>query len=364
MKFKNIRVKNFQSLKDLSVDFNEKGIFRFTGYNNSGKSAFLKAISTLMRNASNNTYKRFLRDEETTFEITSEDFDGNTVTLSRGAIDFYEWTIDGKQGRMDKTQGKVPLEVQEYFNLYEENEKTKECLNIRLPREVLLYVDTSGGDNAMMLQKALGTEEYMLAIKKVDKKGREINKEIKLVEKYLDKEVEKLDTVKQDLITKEYNLEEIERYEGTLRKDYEELQKVSSLVESTVEYAKTDKELKEKKNVLEGLEIENIQKDIKELKKISDVVKKKEEEEELERKLNEKRDVFDGLDVDGIKESIEVSKKISEVIEMAKSKVRSEKIIQQRKSKLEIVEKEIEDFREELGVCPLCKTELTEGHEH
>src|SRR5690625_719867 len=155
MKIRKLTVKNFQSIKEITVTFDENGIFRFTGLNNVGKSAILKAMTIVMRNISNNQYKEFLRDETNSFEITVWDFSDNWVRLSRGAVDFYEWSIDGKSGRMDRTQGKVPLEVQGYFNLYEENEKTKACLNVRLPREVLLFVDTTPGDNAMMFQKAL-----------------------------------------------------------------------------------------------------------------------------------------------------------------------------------------------------------------
>lgn len=364
MKFKSITIKNFQSIKDLTIDFKEKGIFRFTGFNNTGKSAFLKAMTTLMRNVSNNTYKRFLRDEEDTFEISMVDFKGNKVKLSRGAVDFYEWTIDGKEDRVDKTQGRVPIEIQNYFNLYVEEEKTKECLNIRLPREVLLFVDTSAGDNAMMLQKALGTEEYMLAIKKVDKRGREINKEAKIVEKYLEKEVDKLDTVKKDLISREYKLGEIERYEKTLRNDYEELQEISELVEITTEYTKKSKEIKKKKDILKALEVDEVAEKLEELQLITNLVVKMEEADESEKKLEKRKKILEDIDFEGIKEKLEINKEINRVIELAEDKARSERIVKQRTKKLEEIGKELEDFREKLDVCPVCKTELTAGHSH
>src|SRR5699024_5221978 len=216
MKIKSVEVINFQSIRKLKVEFDKKGVFRFKGLNNTGKSAFLKAITTLMRNVSNNNYKDFLRDGADTFQVKMKDFHGNWVKLSRGAEDFYEWEIGGRKDRVDKTKGKVPQELQKFFNLYVETEKTKECLNVRLPREVLLFIDTTAGDNAMMLQKALGTEEYMLGIKRVDRQGREINKEVKIIEKYLEKETEKLDGSKSELAVKKQKLEEIERYEVTL----------------------------------------------------------------------------------------------------------------------------------------------------
>jgi len=364
MKIKTVEIKNFQSLRDIKVDFEEKGVYRFKGLNNTGKSAFLKAITALMRNVSNNNYKDFLRDGEDTFQVRMTDFEGNWVTLSRGAVDFYEWEIGGHRERVDKTKGKVPQMLQRYFNLYEENEKTKECLNIRLPREVLLFIDTTAGDNAMMLQKALGTEEYMLGIKRVDRQGREINKEVTILEKYLDKETEKLDESKSELTLKRQKLDEIERYESTLKEEYETYKNISMLVQDTQDLGMQQRELREKKDILADLEFESVQSDLDVLQKVTGLVGKYEERKEKEQALKEKREQLNKIEDDDILGDLKTLETISDMIKVATKATRSKKIITQKREELKEKEREIQEFKEELGVCPFCGADMDETHVH
>lgn len=364
MKIRKVRVKNFQSLKDLSVDFEEKGVYRFKGLNNTGKSAFLKAMTFLMRNVSNNNYKDYLRDGEDTFSVGMEDYEGNTVTLSRGAIDFYEWNINGEDNRVDKTGGRVPAFLQEYFNLYEENEKTKECLNIRLPREVLLFIDTSPGDNSMMFQKALGTEEYMLAIKKVDKQGKAIQKDVDVIDKYMNKEVEKLDRTKSELVTKQQHLSEIERYEKTLRKDYEEYEKVSNLIDSTKDFVHKQKELESKKDILDGFKFDEVKEEITTLQKIESHKELIQNKEGLENSLKEKSNTLEELDYEGIEKDIKVLKEIERAIKVSTDLVTSKRKLKSKTKELEESKQEMDTFKDELGVCPFCGGSLEKGHVH
>src|SRR5699024_7201499 len=364
MKIKKVRVKNFQSIKDLEVDFEEKGVYRFKGLNNTGKSAFLKAMTFLMRNVSNNNYKDYLRDGEDTFKVSMEDYEGNKVTLSRGAVDFYEWDIGGIEERVNKTGGKVPVELQKYFNLYEENEKTKECLNIRLPREVLLFIDTSPGDNAMMLQKALGTEEYMLAIKKVDKQGKSIKKEVDVLDKYMDKEVEKLDRTKTELVTKQNYLSEIERYERKLRNDYDDYIKITDLVEKSEEVAYRQRELREKKKILDGFEFYEVKESIDTLQVIEEQINKMKKIKDLEDSLQSKKERLEDIQYEGIKKDINILEKIEQAIEVGTNLATSKRRLKSKKQKLDESEKELKEFKDELGVCPFCGGSLEKCHVH
>lgn len=165
-------IRNFQSIRELELDIDGDGLYWIRGKNNIGKSNLLGAMSTVFTNVPNNQYAAYIRDNCNTFKIKVW-FDDDWVELSRGGSDYYEWCIDGVTNRVDKTMGKVPPELVEYFNLYYEAEKTKRYLNITSSDDALLFVSTTGGDNDRLLQIALGTEVVMGASKKAEQLKRQ-----------------------------------------------------------------------------------------------------------------------------------------------------------------------------------------------
>lgn len=395
---------NFQSLEDVEIHFKERGVHRFAGLNNTGKSAALKGISTVMQNVSNRNYKEYIRDDEDTFEIIWEDFNNNRVHLSRGAVDFYEWSINGKKGRVDKTNGRVPKEIKEYFNLYIEDEKTNECLNIRLPREALLFVDTSAGDNAMMFQKALGTEEYMIAIKQVDRTARESEKNAKLIEKYREQEQMKLDDSNSELFTAEQSLSELERFEGILQQEYEEYKGINHIVTLTEEHVQTRKDIARKKEILDELNIEPIQTGIQKLNKVTGLVEVMQEAVEITNRNKVRQEKIEEMELDTLEADLQKYSQIEQLVnamevvekttgvltgkkekvsnidntnldkeftklQMIKDMVESatnyavvNKKNKDKKQKLETLTAEFEEFRKELGFCPLCNANIEHAH--
>lgn len=402
MKIKHLRIKNFQSVTDIQLDFDEKGVIRFSGPNNVGKSVILKAISIVMLNVSNRNYKEFIRDDEDTFEIRLEDFDGNWVMLSRGAVDFYKWYIEGEEGQEDRTGGRVPLRVRDYFNLYVEDEKTNECMNIRLPDDTLLYVNTTPGDTAMMFQKALGTEDYLIGIKKVGKKSRELRKEQQLVEKYLVQENDKLKDAEVSLHEEEVKVDNIERYEDILKVENEKYKKILGMEEATVEYLTIRKEVKDNAKALKELSLDNIKEDLGFLKQITDFYEVSEEVTELEQRVKkdvrkmetcdveklekdiERVNVINGalelyteveyleeklekntVSVDGLgdldKDLMTVSRieQVLEVVKEMKDITRSKKT---KENKVKGLKEELRAVEEELGYCPTCGSKFP--HEH
>lgn len=162
----------------MELELEENRFHHIIGLNNIGKSSLLKAIECVVNNVSSRVVKEFIRDEAESFMIEVTDFNYNKVRLSRGKEDYYWWIIDGKEGRVDGTAGKVPEEVKEYFNFYDDFERTKEIINIRPPRSKLLFVDTTFGENYFLLQKALRIEEFLAAIKLGDSRKREVRKSI------------------------------------------------------------------------------------------------------------------------------------------------------------------------------------------
>lgn len=253
MKLRRLRIQNVLAIKDATIEFDENGVHHVIGRNNVGKSALLNALNILFNNIPQIEVKEFLRDDTVTFKIEADFYDGNQVTLSRGGTDYYRWVINGVEGRLDKTKGKVPDVLQRYYRLYTDMEKTKECLNIRLPRDVLTFVDTTKSENDFLLQKALRTEEFLLATQKAEAKKREITAEQKRLREYISKDGENIQALEQELIQlkeKENQLSEIQTRIEEEYVVYSEIERVVKLAEQLSSY---DEQIR---TVTNGIDIE------------------------------------------------------------------------------------------------------------
>lgn len=291
VKFKTLRIRNFLAYKDLTLHFDKTGAYHVWGENNTGKSAFMQVISVLVNNISNQQYKTFLRDDCSTFIIDGEMWDGNTITLSRGASDYYEWTIDGNSGRLNKTQGKVPEIVRDYFNFYIDYEKTKYCLNLRLARETLLFVDTTAGENAYLLQKALGTEDILLAMKLGESKRKESKKEIKTIEELKEKDKEKLEVIETEYNQKTEVLEDVQKLYAVINEEYDEISEIEEIVLLGKELAETEQTIEDLKNQMGYFdlnELKTLAKDVELLHQARESVIHSIKYKKEAKKLNEK----------------------------------------------------------------------------
>lgn len=403
MKIKRLRIQNFQSIKDITFKFDERGVFYFNGDNNIGKSSVLKAIRALFFNVSNLNYKDYIRDDETFFSVTMEDYEGNFVILSRGASDFYKWKINGESGVLNKTSGQVPKELRDYFNLYQD-EKTKECANIRPPRAVLMGVDTSEGDNNLFLQKALNSSGFTKAYKQADTDRRAKQKDIKLIENYVSKTEMDIENVNIDEV--EDALSKVQRFESVLLTEkemymklietkniynnlnqYEEeldrLSKVSTkdmlgLNKDVSEYnlmVELNTSMKEKKELevrLKELGVRGVKTNLIEANKLKDEVillKGLKQSQERSKYYNKQ---LEDMSIDScdelMKESAELLDEIVSLRRLRKS-IRELSLytesLKDKEDDLKVIFSEIKGVKEELGVCPLCGSELNgDGHKH
>lgn len=401
LKLRRLHIENFQSIKEIDFEYEERGVNYYQGDNNIGKSSIIKAINTLFFNASNQVYRSFIRDDEESFYISMTDFDGNTVELSRGKVDFYRWNIDGVEGEFNRTSGKVPEEVREYFSLYYD-EKSKECVNIRLPRAVLLGVDTSFSDNNYLLQKALKSEVYTLAYKKADSLKKSHKKEIDVLTKYYEEVKESVDAI--DLEEDRNTLEEVERYERTLKSEYDKLLSYTHLQELIEDTLKTRRELKELDYVID--ESQGIELEFEYYKDLESVVLKLDEKDKLTKEVDSLTIVLEDVtqETDNIGHEIEYLDKLNECLEYlenymklkkdikqidevldseteisdsmdyysdlnthlsnTETKDREEKLLVTLNEELEELNREIVNLETEMGVCPLCGNEFNEEHSH
>lgn len=306
LKFKKLYIRNFLSIKELEIEFEESGCYHIKGDNNIGKSNFLKAIRTLVENVTSRKVPKYLRDNEDTFYIESVDFDGNVVRLSRGAEDYYSWDINGVSGRVDKTAGKVPDTIVNYFNFYVNadptGKKKLETVNIRHPRARLLFVDTTDGENYLFLQKAMGTGEYLGALKKGNSRKGDMKKEITSLVDRLEEESVVLNGIK------DYGgfLSDVSIYEGTADAYIGQIELAEECVTLAREISEREVRLSDATYGYDAKYVGDLASELRELDELLSVWRVV---EETERRVAERATV-----IEAFKEARDVAKELSDVL--------------------------------------------------
>lgn len=394
-------IRNFQSIKDLEIELDGDGLYWIRGKNNIGKSNLLRAMSTVFTNVSNNSYKPFIRDNCTTFKIKVW-FEDDWVELVRGATDYYEWVIDGVHGRVDKTAGKVPDELVDYFNLYYEAEKTKRYLNITSSDDPLLFVSTTGGDNDRLLQIALGTEVVMGASKRAEQLKRQATAEQKTIRTLLSEQEEQLTGMQARHDTLSDQIEQLDRLELVLDNEYKITTLLKNQQELVTDYALLGSkliELMQDEELIKAANLEQQHHDIqvitKQLKQEQDYQTFIKTEQEIQVLTSEELASLTNLEDSVLKINQQVEQEslyqqllqASEVLELQSQGVDEldadfaqlanikkhlndlkayQKLEQDLVKAEEVVQEvtaEYERLREEIGECPLCGSSL-EGTSH
>lgn len=394
-------IRNFQSIKDLTIELDGDGLYWIRGKNNIGKSNLLRAMSTVFTNVSNNSYKPFIRDNCTTFKIKVW-FEDDWVELVRGATDYYEWVIDGQHGRVDKTAGKVPDELVDYFNLYYEAEKTKRYLNITSSDDPLLFVSTTGGDNDRLLQIALGTEVVMGASKRAEQLKRQATAEQKTIRTLLSEQEEQLTGMQARHDTLSDQIEQLDRLELVLDNEYKITTLLKNQQELVTDYALLGSKLIELMQDEELIKAANLEQQHHDIQVITKQLKQEQEyqtfiktEQEVHVLTSEELASLTNLEDSVLKINKQVEQEslyqqllqASEVLELQsqgvdeldadfaqlaniKKHINDLKAYQKLEQDLvnaeEVVQEvtaEYERLREEIGECPLCGSSL-EGTSH
>lgn len=403
MQFKKLIIKNFLSIKDIEIEFEENRCYHIKGKNNIGKSNFLKAFKVLTTNLNSRSVSRYIFDGEESFYIEAHDFNHNVVRLSRGKEDYYSWVIDGVEGRVDGTAGKVPDTLKTFFNLYSD-EKTKEVINLRMPRAKLLFIDSTNGENYYLLQKALRIEEYLQALKLGSSRRNEVRKSIDPLDVMIDK------------LTKD--IDELTDYSGVLQdiEDYENaVNELEGLVSEVYGVLNDYDDLKERSKKLNALtsdfdvdhwtEVRDLVKLMSEAYEVWSDIERKEKfvkdtenmvsefetaltiADTLKNSLDNVNLIDEVMDLSGevgrkeslIKEVEELSNVIEEFnlidsIELYKEGIATLDSINRYRSQVEVykkleldlkeAEEEKELFMKENKYCPMCKNPFDTEHAH
>ena len=170
-----MRVRDFMSFEEAEVTMDDSNILNIKGYNNSGKSALIKAFEVAMMNMYPTNQGAFIRDGQKKFSIEIGFSDGVVLKREkfsdgRGLYELIgpkgETVFTTKQGR---TYGKitgVPEPIAKYLGLVE---LEKGYLNSRTNLDPHFLTDTSGSENFAALSNILKADELhraQMALKK------------------------------------------------------------------------------------------------------------------------------------------------------------------------------------------------------
>lgn len=159
---------NFMSIKTGRVEFDERNIVNLKGYNDSGKSAMLRALDVLFYNIKPASQVGFIHDNCDYFRIIAYFSDGVTILRDKyvngqGLYEMYKdnkCIFSTKSGKTLTKITRVPDVVQKYLGLTSHGTTN---LNSRSCYEKQLLCETTGSENYVILNETLKTEEISRA---------------------------------------------------------------------------------------------------------------------------------------------------------------------------------------------------------
>lgn len=235
-KLKAIEVRNFMSIGEARLEFDDSNIISICGYNDSGKSALTRLLEVMFYNAYSQDQASFIKDGTDYWGCSLEFDDGveyNRYKYLDGKSE-YELKKDGKILFSNKTaQGtilamdKVPEQIENYLGVISVKDDTmNEKLNVRRNTDKLFLINTTGGENYKMLNTILRSDLLSGASKKLnqDRNALQTEVSIKDTEKAtLSSELNNLDVCSDEALTE--LTDKIEKLELS-NKRYEYLQDI------------------------------------------------------------------------------------------------------------------------------------------
>ena len=159
---------NFMSFEHARFDFDTSNVVNVKGYNDSGKSASLRALDVLMYNISPNKKVDFFQDGKDYFSLVAYFADGVSILRDKyingqSLYEMYkgeECIFSTKNGKTLARISEVPQPIQDYLGLLS-YESTR--LNSRSCFEKQIGVQNTGSENFKMFNVVLKSEELASA---------------------------------------------------------------------------------------------------------------------------------------------------------------------------------------------------------
>lgn len=176
-------VENFMSIAKAKCEFDETNIINIKGYNDSGKSAMLRALDVLFYNIKPKAQVNFIKDDCDYFRVVAYFDDGVTIMRDKyiNGQSLYEMYKDDQLLYTTKVNGvlsrvtKVPDVIEEYLGLLSYDDI---LLNSRSCFEKQFLVQTSGSENHGVLNSVLKSEELAVAGSLLNNDKNALNAEI------------------------------------------------------------------------------------------------------------------------------------------------------------------------------------------
>lgn len=200
---------NFMSFEKARAEFDETGIVNFKGFNDSGKSAMLRALSVCLMDKYKSKQAKFIRDGSEYLRIVVYFDDGVSILRDKyiNGQSLYEvykgdtCIFTTKQGnKLTRIDG-VPQKIADYLGLCVTDSV---YLNYQTNEEKLPFVDTTGSENYQAFHEVLRMEEIYRASNMINVDKNELGSAITEIESELQRDevlLEKCGDVTQELIS-------------------------------------------------------------------------------------------------------------------------------------------------------------------
>ena len=159
---------NFMTITHAKVEFDERNIVNFKGYNDSGKSAMLRALDVLLFNIKSAAQVGFIQDGTDYFRVVTY-FDDGVVVLrdkyvnGQSLYEMYKGNdclFTTRQGKTLSKVADVPQVIKDYLGVIKYDDL---ALNSRSCFEKQFLVQTTGSENYKFLNSILKSEELAVA---------------------------------------------------------------------------------------------------------------------------------------------------------------------------------------------------------
>lgn len=245
-KLKAIEVRNFMSIADARLEFDDTNIISICGYNDSGKSALTRLLEIMFYNAYSQDQASFIKDGADYWGCSLEFDDGveyNRYKYADGKSE-YELKKDGEVLFTNRSpQGvlfamdKVPDQIEGYLGVISvKDDSMSEKLNVRRNTDKLFLINTTGGENYKMLNTILRSDLLAAASKKLSQDRNSLQSEASVKSTLRDTLISEINGLH---ICREDKLQELEeetkKLEGLNRRleylqdimtEYEKIQKI------------------------------------------------------------------------------------------------------------------------------------------
>lgn len=211
-KLLSVEVENFMTIKERAkAEFDATGIISLCGYNDSGKSAFAKAVEIILFDSYPTEQVNFITDGEE-FSFTQLNFDdGISISKEKQISGQSLWKMmhydkmiyTNQAGREIVAIKGVPSEIEAYLRVVKD-ETTGEKLNVRRNSDKLFLINTSGGQNYKIINTILKSEMLSTASMNVSAEKNAVNSELKSLEtkrETLQEEYNAMPTIGLDMIS-------------------------------------------------------------------------------------------------------------------------------------------------------------------